>query len=164
MTDAARPFATRAPFLTTLVCALTVYCLIYSAVQIGGTPGERYHTPSWVLAIHLVTVIPALPLGAYVLWARKGTATHKMLGRIWATLMMITAVDSIWVRATTGGIGPIHAFSAITLAAIPLAIYHIKNGNVAAHRRAMTLTYAGLVGAGAFAMLPGRMVGNFIFG
>ena len=26
------------------------------------------------------------------------------------------------------------------------------------------VTYAGLVGAGAFAMLPGRMVGNFIFG
>lgn len=164
MTDTARPLAARAPFLTTLVCASAAYAVIVSAVRFEGTPSAQYHTPTLVLAIHLATVIPALPLGAYVLWARKGTATHKMLGCIWAVMMMISAVDSIWVRETTGGIGPIHALSALTLVSIPLAIYHIRNGNVAAHRRAMMLTYAGLVAAGLFAMLPGRMMGNLVFG
>ena len=163
MTSQTPPLATRAPILVLLATAGITYALVALAVSMGRAPGVTYHTPLPVLVIHLATVIPAVPLGAYVLWSRKGDAMHKRLGRLWAAMMLITAIDSFWVRGMTGAIGPIHIFSAITLVSIPLAIYHIRTGNVEAHRRAMTYTYIGLLVAGLFAMVPGRLLGSLLF-
>ena len=164
MTSQTTSLATRAPVAVLLATAGVTYALASLATSIGRTPGEIYYTPLPVLIIHLATVIPAVPLGAYVLWSRKGDAMHKRLGRVWAAMMLITAIDSFWVRGMTGAIGPIHFFSAVTLVSIPLAIYHIRNGNIAAHKRAMTFTYIGLCVAGLYAMVPGRLVGSFLFG
>jgi len=119
---------------------------------------------NWALRIHLLTVIPALFLGGAVLMLRKGTALHKALGRIWALLMMTTAIASFWLRGLTGGIGPIHIFSVITLVSIPLAIWRIRKGDVRGHQRAMLGPYVGLVVAGLFAFLPGRVLGNLVMG
>jgi uncharacterized membrane protein len=45
------------------------------------------------------------------------------------------------------------------------AIYFIRRGNVRAHRGFMVGTFAGLVGAGAFAMLTtGRGLNAMLFG
>lgn len=57
--------------ITSLVIGLTV--------AIGRTPGDDYRTPYWAIAIHLLTAIPALPLGAYLLLSRKGDFTHRTL-------------------------------------------------------------------------------------
>lgn len=129
----------------------------------GGQPGG-YGEASWALYIHVVTVVAALFLGAPILLMKKGTALHKALGRIWATLMMTTAITSFWLTGLTGGIGPIHIFSVVTLVSIPLAIYHIRKGNIIGHQRAMTGPYIGLFVAGLFSFLPGRMMGNLVFG
>ena len=131
---------------------------------IGRSPHNDYQTPQWAVVIHLLTVIPALPLGAYMLYAQKGDALHKTLGRFWAMLMLITAIDSFWIRYLTGHIGPIHIFSVVTLISLPLAVYQIRKGDVAGHRRAMQGTYIGLCAAGLFAIMPGRTLGNFLFG
>jgi uncharacterized membrane protein len=126
--------------------------------------GTSYHTPNWALYIHLATVIPGLPLGAWVLWSRKGTPAHKMAGRVWALMMVITAIDSFWIRSLTGGISPIHLFSVITLVSIPRAIYYARIGNIAGHVSAMRGVYIGLVIAGLAATLPGRYLFATIFG
>jgi uncharacterized membrane protein len=138
--------------------------IIGLTVSIGQASYGSYRTPLWALAIHLMTVIPAVPLGAYILLRKKGDALHRLLGKIWASLMMVTSVVSFWVRGATGHIGPIHIFSIVTLISIPLAIYHIRNGNVQGHMRAMRGPYIGLCVAGLFALAPGRMLGNMIFG
>jgi uncharacterized membrane protein len=144
--------------------ALLTGLAIWSAVSIGRGSEDHYVTPLWALAVHLSTVIPAVPLGAYVLLRKKGDALHRMLGKVWAIMMMVTAIVSFWVRGATGHIGPIHIFSIVTLISIPLAIYHIRNGNVRGHMRAMRGPYIGLCVAGLFALAPGRMLGNMIFG
>jgi uncharacterized membrane protein len=150
--------------LRIVLTAVLTGTIIGLTVSMGQASYGNYRTPLWALVIHLGTVIPAVPLGAYVLLRKKGDALHRLLGKIWASLMIVTSVVSFWVRGATGNIGPIHIFSIVTLISIPLAIYHIRNGNVARHKRAMTGPYIGLCIAGLFAMAPGRMLGQLIFG
>lgn len=126
--------------------------------------GIGYQTPNWAIYIHLATVIPGLPLGAWVLWSRKGTPAHKMAGRVWALMMVITAIDSFWIRSLTGGISPIHIFSVITLVSIPRGIYYARIGNIPGHVSAMRGVYIGLVIAGLAALVPGRYLFATIFG
>jgi uncharacterized membrane protein len=52
----------------------------------------------------------------------------------------------------------------MTLISIPLAVIAIRNGNVIRHRGAMTGMYIGLVVAGAFAFLPGRLLYSWLSG
>lgn len=80
-----------------LITALATILVTLLAMAIGnsfGTQTERLLTPPLVLIIHLMTVIPAVPLGIYVFFTPKGTLRHKMAGRVWAMLMIITAIDS----------------------------------------------------------------------
>ena len=162
MTTSTRKFISP---LVQLVIAILITALVIGATKaIGRSPHSDYQTPQWAVAIHLLTVVPALFLGAYVIFARKGDALHKMLGKIWAALMLITAIDSFWIRDITGHIGPIHIFSVVTLISLPLAIYQIRRGNIEGHRRAMRGTFIGLCAAGRFALTPGRMLGHLIFG
>ena len=114
--------------------------------------------------VHLFTVVPAVPLGAIVLWGRKGTSTHRILGRIWGGLMMVTAISSFWLQGLSGGLGFIHLFSVLTLVSIPLGIYHARRGNIRGHMNAMRSVYAGLIAAGLFSAAPGRLLGVLVFG
>ena len=119
--------------------------------------------------VHLATVIPALLLGPVILLRKKGDALHKMLGRIWATLMVVTAIASAFIVAPGGGIAgtgfsPIHFFTVWTLINVPLAIHLARKGQIRHHRGAMTGLYVGLCIAGAFTLLPGRLLNTFFFG
>lgn len=147
--------------LLTLAAMLILVPLGYWLRPEGGT---AYQTPAWAVYIHLATVIPAVPLGAWVLWSKKGTPAHKMAGRVWALMMVITAIDSFWLRGLTGGIGPIHIFSVITLWSIPKGIWLARKGDNIGHLACMRGVYIGLIIAGAFAMMPGRFLFTTIFG
>ncbi|WP_213980386.1 DUF2306 domain-containing protein [Sphingomonas sp. dw_22] len=116
------------------------------------------------LRLHLATVIPALPLGGWILLRRKGDRLHRMLGRAWAALMLLTALSSFGLRYVTGGLSPIHLLSVLVLVSVPLAVRNARRGNIAAHRRAMTIVYASLVIAGFFTFLPGRLMGQWLWG
>jgi uncharacterized membrane protein len=152
------------PLIQLAITAAITALLIAAAQSIGRSAGDDYQTPQWALVIHLLTVIPALPLGGYVLLSKKGDARHRLLGKIWAMLMLVTAIDSFWIRDITGHVGPIHIFSVVTLISIPLAIYQIRRGNVSGHRRAMIGPYIGIIAAGIFAMTPGRLLGDMLIG
>lgn len=154
-----------AVILRVAIMLILVGGLIFLSMQMGAhqTRNGGYHTPAWALLIHLFTVIPALPLGAWVLARRKGTPGHKIAGKVWMTLMFVTAIDSFWIR-TSGSIGPIHILSAVTIVMVPLAIWQVKRGNIAAHKRIATGLYIGLIVAGTFTLLPGRLIGNWVFG
>jgi uncharacterized membrane protein len=134
-----------------------------TALSFGMAPSTHPEPISLALVIHLATVLPALPLGAYILLSRKGDRLHRLLGRTWAVMMMVTAISSFWLRAN-GSLSPIHIFSVITLVSIPLSVIAIRRGNVERHRRAMAGVYIGLVVAGAFAFLPGRLLYSWLAG
>lgn len=157
---ASRPIGPRFILGSIAFAALGTLTLMAAASLMSGEARLNYETPPWALFIHVGTVIPALFLGAPVLLMKKGTPLHKMLGRIWATLMIITSISSFWLHGLTGGIGPIHIFSVVTLVSIPYAIYCARKGEIAAHQRAMTGPYIGLVVAGLFSFMPGRLMGE----
>lgn len=55
------------------------------------------------VTIHLVAAVPALALGVPILVLKKGTPRHKVLGRTWAALTLVTAVSSFWIRTLNPG-------------------------------------------------------------
>lgn len=119
--------------------------------------------------LHLATVVPAFFIGGYLLWARKGTPRHRRLGRAYVVLMLATALLTLAMPAHIGArpgghFGPIHLFSLVVLVNLPLAVRAARRGQVQAHRRAMLGTYlGGLLIAGAFALMPGRLLHGWLF-
>jgi len=128
----------------------------------GAVAQSSWHD-QW-LVLHLMAVIPALPLGAYVLLRPKGDALHRALGRSWGALMMLAALSSFGLHGMTGGFSIIHLLSALVLVMIPRGILQARRHDIAAHRRTMSLTYLGLSVAGMFTLLPGRLLGTWLFG
>lgn len=118
-----------------------------------------------IIAFHTVAALTALVLGIAILLRPKGTATHKLAGRIWVAAMAITAVTSFWIQELRHGEGFswIHILSIVTLIGLARAIYAIRHGNVKAHQRAMISVFAGVLIAGAFTLLPGRIIGGWLF-
>jgi uncharacterized membrane protein len=58
----------------------------------------------------------------------------------------------------------IHLFTVVTLVSLPLGIYRIRRGNVRGHAAAMKgLFIGGLVIAGIFTLIPGRILGNLLW-
>ncbi|MGB1262461.1 MAG: DUF2306 domain-containing protein [Cognaticolwellia sp.] len=119
--------------------------------------------------LHLITVIPAFLIATYLLIMRKGTAKHKSLGRVYMGLMLVTAIVSLFMPAQVGSrifshFGYIHLLSLLTLYAVPAAYFYIKRGNVKGHKRSMILLYCGgLIVAGSFALMPGRLLNTWLF-
>ncbi len=119
-----------------------------------------------IIAFHTVVALTALGLGIFILLRPKGTATHKLTGRIWVAAMAITAVTSFWIQELREGAGFswIHILSIVTLIGLARAIYAIRHGNVKSHQRVMISVFAGVMIAGAFTLLPNRILGGWIFG
>lgn len=60
--------------------------------------------------------------------------------------------------------GFIHLFSLLVLYSVPSAYYAIRRGNVRAHKSNMVGVYVGgILIAGSFAFMPGRMLHNWLF-
>jgi uncharacterized membrane protein len=147
--------------------AMLLTLCIYAAVRwaLGFAPP----TP-WVrdiaLATHLLTVIPAIPLGAYVILSKKGGARHRLLGRIWLSLMFVTAIATIFIRnANDGQFSWIHLFTLLTFIAVPQAIISARRGNIAQHKVHLRNFFIGaLIIAGVTAFAPGRTMWQWAFG
>ena len=120
--------------------------------------------------LHLATVVPAFVIGAFQLLRRKGTPSHKLLGKIYMVLMLGTAFITLAMPAEVGPrflghFGFIHAFSFLALFNVPFAFIAARRGNIKAHRGAMIGLYVGgILIAGAFAFSPGRMLHEWLFG
>lgn len=117
---------------------------------------------------HLVTAVAALGLGVVILARGKGTRSHRALGWTWVVLMAATATASAFIRdyrlPNVAGYTPIHLFTVLTAASLPLAVWHARRGNVAAHRSTMKGLYlGGCAIAGVFALLPGRFLGALVW-
>jgi uncharacterized membrane protein len=143
--------------------ALALVTVTLMALSFGGQSPPPDQALSLPLLVHLGTVLPALPLGAYLLLRRKGDRWHRLLGRIWAVLMITTAVSSFWLQST-GSLSFIHLFSVLTLVSVPLAVMWIRQGRVDRHRRTMMNIYIGLIVAGLFAFTPGRLLNDWLVG
>jgi uncharacterized membrane protein len=119
------------------------------------------------IQIHAVTASAAMLLGALVLFRRKGTPVHKLMGRIWVGLMLVTATSAIFINEIRmiGPFSPIHIFVVMVYVGVYQAVRDIRRGNVRAHQAGMKSLYFGaLVLTGAFTLLPGRRMHDVLFG
>jgi uncharacterized membrane protein len=97
----------------------------------------------------------------------KGTGSHRALGYTWVGLMLLVALSSLLIYELRqwGNFSLIHLLSVFTLAMLPLGIYFARQHNVVGHRKTMLgLFFGALVIAGAFTLLPSRILGRMMFG
>ncbi len=118
------------------------------------------------IQVHLGSTLAALVLGTIVLWRPKGNAGHKLLGRCFVALMLAASFSSFFIlEIFPGSFSPIHILSLVTPLGLAAAIYAARRGNFRWHRRAMLMVYwSGLILAGLFTLLPGRLLGRLLFG
>ncbi|OZG72275.1 hypothetical protein BTA51_16170 [Hahella sp. CCB-MM4] len=120
--------------------------------------------------LHLITIVPAFLIGTFLILSRKGTFAHRKLGPAYMLLMITSAVVTLFMPARVGPtlfkhFGLIHLLSLLVLYSVPTAFIAIKQGNIKKHRASMTgLYFGGLILAGIFALMPGRMLNQWIFG
>jgi len=144
------------------ILLLSLYALL--RWMLGFAPA----TP-WVkdvaLAVHLGTVIPAIPLGAYVILARKGGSRHKSLGKIWLALMFVTAFSTLFIRnINAGNFSWIHLLTLLTFVAVPQAILTARQGRIEEHKKHLRNFFFGsLIIAGITAFAPGRTMWQWAF-
>ncbi|MEN8815345.1 MAG: DUF2306 domain-containing protein [Nonlabens sp.] len=119
---------------------------------------------------HLITVIPCVFVGAYLLLFSKGTKWHRSLGKYYMISMVITAIVSLFMPAMVGPqllghFGWIHLFSILTLWSVPTAYIAVRKGQIKKHKIKMILVYIGaLIIAGGFTFVPGRFMYEVFFG
>ncbi len=130
------------------------------------------HTLTPLIAVHASAAIAATVIGPFALWARLGLRQrprlHRALGYAWVTLMIVTAVSAIFIRngslALVAGFSPIHLLIPVVLFGLFGAFWFLFRGNVNAHRKTMVRLYVGsCVIAGIFTLLPGRLLGHWLW-
>lgn len=154
-----------------LILAAVLVGAVAVALTLRHTVG---HAPDWallarqpaVIQLHIAAAVTALLLGTIQLIGVKGVGPHRAIGWSWVVAMTVVAVSSLFIRVIhPGSFSLIHLLSGWTLIALPMGIWAIRRGKVQRHARAMTLTFVGgLIVAGLFTFVPGRLMWAIFFG
>lgn len=163
------PLDNRPLVRTALGFAATTLMALVAYGSVRWLAGLAPPTP-WVrgtaLATHLITVIPAIPIGAYLLLTRKGGPRHRLLGKSWLGLMFVSATATLFIRNVNAGqLSWIHVFTLVTFVTIPRAYLSARRRQFDRHRNITVSFYAGaLIAAGFTAFFPGRTMWQWAFG
>nr|WP_298894854.1 DUF2306 domain-containing protein [uncultured Altererythrobacter sp.] len=148
-----------------VAASLTLAAFYAVARGLLGFAPDHVATRYLAIVIHVTTVLPAIPLGGYLLLARKGTKMHKLLGKIWVALMLVTATSAIFIK-TSGSFSFIHLFIPMTFWASYKLVVAARRGDIKGHKKEILGLYLGALtipGVVAFA-LPGRLMNVWLFG
>ena len=118
------------------------------------------------IQFHVATVVPAALIGGIMLLMRKGTYLHRMAGRLWIALMVLTALSSFFIHEIKliGGFSPIHILSVVVLVSATEVIRSARRRDFVRHQRLVKSLYFGAIGiAGLFTLLPGRIMHEMVF-
>ena len=125
-----------------------------------------------IIAVHVFFALAALTLGPLVLWARLGARQrprlHRGAGIVWVACMAAAALSALFIHDSglpnLAGFTPIHLLVPFTLTLLWHAFAHLRRGDIRGHRRAMQQLYLGAcVTAGAFTLLPNRLLGQLLW-
>ena len=144
-----------------ILSALMLYAIMRAAAGIAPFHSNVRNT---AILLHMSAVIPAVPLGAYVIMARKGNALHRQLGKIWLGLMVATALSAIFIK-TSGSFSWIHIFVPLTLHGCWQILDTARKGRIAEHKlHTVRLYVLALIIPGLFTLIPGRMMFSWLVG
>ena len=113
------------------------------------------------IQFHVLTVVPAAVIGGVMLLMRKGTYLHRMAGRVWIVLMVLTALSSFLIHEINlfRGFSPVHILSIAVLVSSIEVIRSARQRNFARHEQVVKSLYFGGIGiAGLFTLMPGRIM------
>jgi uncharacterized membrane protein len=115
------------------------------------------------IQVHLLVVIASIILGMLNLYLEKGTRFHKINGKLWACLMLITAFSSFFIMPT-GSLTWLHLFAVLVIASVLTGVLAIRNKNTRLHISCMFGAYIGtVISAVVAASIPGRLLHNVLF-
>ena len=116
--------------------------------------------------LHMMGAVLAMVIGTGLLLGVKGNLTHRILGWTWSGFMILTAISSFFIHLINPhGLSLIHGLSAWVIVAVPFGIYAARRKQVQQHARTMSALFmGGLVVAGLFTLMPGRLMWQIFFG
>lgn len=143
--------------------AIVLLGFVVAAIARGHADWPRVPAVLWV---HLATMITALALTPVMLLRRRGDRPHRLLGRMWVAAMLLTAIDSLLIRATNhGGFSIIHLLSLWVLIQAPLIWWSARTHNLRRHRGSVRgMVFGALLIAGFFTFPFNRLLGHWLFG
>lgn len=152
--------------MVSLACFTMCFVIVLALGRTAlGLVPDLHHYAKLPVMFHVASVLPTIPLGGYLLLARKGTPRHKLLGKVWLVLMLITATSAIFIQ-TAGGFSWIHLFVPLTFHAAWKAMSTARKGDIAGHKKSLVVTYLAalmLPGIAAF-LIPGRLMNVMLLG
>ena len=131
-----------------------------------------------IIYTHASFALMAVPLGLFIFLNKKGTKQHRLVGRVWVFLLAIVSVTALFITSpmTDTALNPrlyswIHVLIPFTISQFIYSIWSIrqfKATRLAKHKnaqiRSMIGVYVGaLLVAGAFTLMPGRMLHEMLF-
>ncbi len=118
------------------------------------------------IIIHTICAFTALGLGIAMFLRKKGTPSHKIIGKIFVAFMAITAITALFITGLNGKYwSPIHLFIPLTFYAIWELFHYVRKGDIKKHEKAVKgLFFGALLIPGIIAMMPGRRLWHVIFG
>jgi uncharacterized membrane protein len=154
------------PYKRTAMVVGVAAAALVAAVTASEPRWDLLAQESGAVKAHLAAAVGAFTLGGVILLARKGRALHITLGWIWVSLMAITAFVSLFITGLNGNWWSwIHILSGATLLALPFAVMAARKRNIVSHRWQMLNLYlGGMIIAGGFTFIPGRLMWNVFFG
>lgn len=150
---------------TALLLAVVLAAVARGASRFPGLP--------LLVQIHLASMIIIMALTVPMLIRPKGTASHRLLGRIWVALMFGNAALTLCFNAGSRQVGgvfvgdfsPIHAISLFVAYAVPVAVLKARRHDRAGHERTIRgLVIGSLLVAGFFTLPFGRTLGSWLMG
>lgn len=152
-------------FATAALLAVMLAALARGAARFPALPA--------LVQVHLVMMVAIMAITVPMLLRRKGTASHRLLGRSWAALMFGNALLTLCFNAgstISGGVfagdfSPIHAISLFVLLMVPQAVLRARRHDVRGHEGSIRgLVIGSLLVAGFFTLPFGRTMGTWLFG
>jgi len=116
-----------------------------------------------LVQLHVAAAMASAALLVPIGMLTKGTTAHRLIGWLWVVAMATTAFSSFGI-ARGSAYSLIHVLSLVTLASLTAGVLARRRGNIASHRGFMVGAAAGLIGAGLFTVLPGRIMNAVILG
>ena len=114
-----------------------------------------------VVQVHAFLALAAVALTIAIFSLRKGSPLHRVLGWMWVIAMTVVAISSFWINdfRWVGPFGPIHILSVFALFSLVTGVRAARSRDVTFHKRTMqSLVFGALIVAGAFTLLPGRIM------
>lgn len=156
-----------------VAAALTGYAFLSQAMLDGqGTGAVKLRIDlspllevSPILQAHIAGALLSFAIGTALLLGVKGRTYHRVLGYTWVVTMSVTAISSFFLTGLNGDrYSLIHLLSGWTVIVLPMALAAARRRDIAKHRKEMTsMFFGGMLIAGLFSFLPGRLMWHLLF-